>query len=111
MVIIPLKQIPAQRLQVVLDGQNCTIALYWRWGRVYCDLSVDATKISSSIVCLAMQPLPPFSTLDFKGQLCFIDTLGNEHPQWQGLGERWQLMYLSEGETLDSVIAGAAENA
>ena len=108
MVSIPLKQIPAQRLQVVLDGQNCTIVLYLRWGRVYCDLSVDATKISSSIVCLELEAFPPFPTLNFKGKLCFVDTLGNEHPQWQGLGERWQLMYLSDSETLESV-AGAVD--
>lgn len=111
MVQIPLQSIPSQRLQVVLGGQNVTLAFYWRFGRLYCDLSVDAIQVLGGQLCLDMQPFPPYPTLNFKGKLFFVDTLGNSYPQWNGLGERWQLCYLSEDETLESVISGAVANA
>lgn len=111
MVIIPLQAIPAQRLQVVLDGQNATVAFYWRWGRVYCDLSIDADKVCTGQVCLNKQPFPPYPSLYSSGKLMFLDMLGNEPPSWEGLGERWLLLYLSDGETLESALAGAVANA
>ena len=40
MLKIPLKQVPSQKLRVVLGGQNCTINLYYRFGNTYMDLVV-----------------------------------------------------------------------
>lgn len=100
MQIIPLQSIPAQRLQVVLDGQYCTIAVYWRWGRCYADLTVGSTPIFKGALCLHLEKINSSPNIAFSGSLYFIDTQSQDAPQWDGLGERWVLVYLSDGETL-----------
>lgn len=32
--------------------------------------------------------------LGFRGDLAFVDTAGNDDPQYAGLGTRWPLLYL-----------------
>ena len=104
MVIIPLQAVPSQILQIVLDGQETTLRFYWRWGRVYCDLTNGTNKIVSGGLCLNLQPVNPFPSAFFSGKLYFLDMLGNEPPQWEGLGTRWVLFYLSDGETLETAF-------
>ena len=105
MVEIPLQPIPAQRLNIVLDDQNCTIHLFWRWGRCYMDLSVDDTEIFTGAICQNMQAVNQSPSIYFSGSFYFIDTLAEVAPQWDGLGDRWRLLYFSAGETPASVAA------
>lgn len=109
MVIIPLQPIASQRLQIVLDGQNCTIWLYYRWGRMYLDLTVDADPVLAGALCLNKVAVNLNPSLVFKGTLYFLDMQGNEAPQYAGLGDRWQLLYFSDGETPESVYAASQE--
>lgn len=97
---IPLQPIPAQTLQIVLDGQYCTFSVYFRWGRCYLDLTVGATPVYKGILCLHAQKLNTSPTIDFSGSLYFIDMQSQDPPQWEGLGDRWMLVYLSDGEEL-----------
>ena len=103
MQIIPVQPIPAQTFQIILDGQYCTISIYWRWGRCFMDLSVGETAIFKGALCLHAQAVNQFPSQSFAGTLYFIDMLSQEPPQWEGLGERWVLAYLSEGETWEDV--------
>lgn len=107
MVIVPLQAIPAQRLQIVLDGQYCTVSVYYRWGRCYLDLTVGATPICKGALCLHGVKVNMSQSNDFQGSLYFIDTQAQSAPQWDGLGARWVLLYLSDGETLESAAEGA----
>lgn len=105
MVEIPLQKLPAQRLNIVLDDQNCTIHLFWRWGRCYMDLSVDDTEIFTGAICQNLQAVNQSPSIYFAGSLYFCDTLGDVAPQWEGLGDRWRLVYLSAEETATSAFA------
>ena len=105
MKIVPLQAMPAQRLQIVLDGQYCTLSVYWRWGRCYADLSVGATPVFAGMLCLHGVKVNISPSVTFSGSLIFVDTQAQDAPQWQGLGTRWQLLYLSEGETLEAAVA------
>ena len=101
---IPLSQIPAQTLNVVLAGQYCTLSLYWRQTRLYLDLSVGPVEICRGAVCQnraeVVQPYVP----NFSGRLHFFDTEGDRPPQWNGVhtgaSGRWLLVYVEEGEAL-----------
>ena len=46
MIQIPLKNLPSQELQVVLDGQQCTIFVYWRFGLMFLDRRVPRGRVS-----------------------------------------------------------------
>lgn len=106
MIEIPLQALPAQRLNIVLDGQNCTIHVYWRFGRCYMDLAVDSNDIFCGAICQARQAINQSLSTLFSGKLYFFDTLGQDYPpQWEGLGARWRLAYFTDGETPESVAA------
>ena len=105
MVEIPLQPIPAQELQIILGGQNCTIRLYWRWWKLYMDLLVDSEPVFTSAMCQNCQWVNQSPSLIFSGGLMFADGLGNEAPRWDGLGDRWGLIYFSADEMADPLAA------
>ena len=105
---IPLQAIPSQELQVILDGQNCTISLYWRWWKTYCDLLVDSEPVFTGAVCQNLQWINQSPSILFSGGLIFVDTLGGEAPRWDGLGDRWRLLYFDADEALDPQTAAQA---
>ena len=105
MTTIPLQPIPSQELQVLLDGQPCTLSVYWRHWRLYADLYVGDEAVFLGAVCLNGQAVNQSPSADFSGTLVFVDTRGAQHPRWDGLGDRWRLVYLPDGETLESAVA------
>jgi len=117
MVEIPLQQLPSQELRVVLEGTlNCTLFLYWRDWRLYADLDVGAESVFRGCVCLNGQAVNQSPSAAFTGKLVFIDTQGSEHPRWEGLGDRWALLYLTKEECsgyplVRDAVAAALEEA
>ena len=98
MLEIPLQPVPAQELQVLLDDQACTLALHWRHWRLYADLYVGDEAAFIGAVCLNGQAINQSPSTVFSGTLMFVDTLGAQHPEWEGLGDRWALLYLNSEE-------------
>ena len=108
MVEIPLQPIPAQELQCILDGQNCTLRLYWRFWKLYADLLVDSEPVFVGAVCQNLQWVNQSPSAEFSGGLIFVDALGDEAPRWDGLGSRWSLLYLDADEAKDPAAAAQA---
>ena len=108
MVEIPLQPIPAQEVQVILDAQNCTLSVYWRFGRLYADLLVDSEPIFTGAICQNLQWVNQSPSYLFSGGLMFVDALGEEAPRWEGLGSRWSLLYLDAEEAKDPLAAARA---
>lgn len=98
MQIIPLTGIPAQRLFVVLNGQSCTIRVYQKSTGLYLDLVLGGTTILSGVLCRDRVRCVRQAYLGFVGDLAFMDTQGSDDPEYSGLGSRWELMYLEEGD-------------
>lgn len=98
MIEIPLSPIPGQRLQIVLDDQNVTLQLRQKGARLYIDLDVSGTPVMGGAICSDRTNVKQFKTMPFRGGLYFVDTKGRDAPQFEGLGTRWVLMYLSEEE-------------
>lgn len=115
MQIVPLAPQPSQNLQIVLGGQNCQISVYSKLGyaytddpftsfltpntNLYFDLSVAGEPITSTALCLDLKRLLiNRQYLGFVGDFMFIDTAGDNAPQFAGLGARYVLLYLSAAD-------------
>ena len=98
MLIIPLTKTPAQTTSVQLGSQSCQITLVQRGTGLYLDLSVSGKAILQGRLCHDRTMLIRRNYLKFIGDLSFYDTLGTTDPFYDGLGDRWQLGYLSPDE-------------
>lgn len=95
---ISTQPVPSQILSVVLGGQNCQIAIYQKTQGLFVDLNVNGLDISTAVIAHDVVPLVPTDYLGFVGQLIFTDTQGNSDPTYDGLGSRYQLVYLTDVE-------------
>ena len=101
MQFIPLQAIPNQTLQVVLSGQACTINVYAKSTGVFADLLVNDAAIVTGQQCVNQVPIVRRKYLGFSGDIAFLDTQGDEDPQYTGFGDlttRWQLLYLTPAD-------------
>jgi hypothetical protein len=108
---LPIKAVPSQQLSASLNGQSVTISIYQLGmppvAELYCDISSDGAAIANCRKCRAYSgsatEAPPFLLLDsrywgFEGDFLFVDTLGDEDPQYAGLGARWLLLYFAPAD-------------
>lgn len=95
---VPLRPLANQTLQVLLDNQACTIDLHQTPYGIFFDLSVNGTAIVRRVICQNRNRLVRSKYLGFSGDLVFTDTQGNLDPVYSGLGERYQLVWLSADE-------------
>ena len=95
---ISLKPLRAQRFDVSLDGQNCSVRLNQRSNGLYIDLTADNKTVMQGVICLNGNKLVRYGYLPFRGELFFVDLEGSNDPFWTGLGTRYRLYYLSAAE-------------
>lgn len=106
---VPLSALESQTLQILLNGQQCALSVYTKTGYeltdaieletviqiIYFDLTVNGVDITNTQNCVNLaRLLLNRQYLGVVGDFVFIDTQGNEDPQWEGLGTRWVLVYL-----------------
>lgn len=99
MLRIPLQPVPNQTLSVTLARQSCQIAVRQNGLHIYFDLQLDGEYIVRTRICRDRQRL--LLDAQYKGvvgEFAFVDTQGTADPQFAGLGDRYQLVYLPEGE-------------
>jgi hypothetical protein len=104
MLQIALQPVPSQILSVVLAGQNCQIAVYQKTQGLFVDLNVNGADISTAVLAHDVVPLVPTGYLGFSGNLIFTDTQGNSDPTYDGLGGRYQLVYLAASEVASAQL-------
>ena len=103
MLFLPVKNIPNQRFSAVLDNQNCTLEIFQRFDRLYLNLFVDDTAVVLGVICHNNLGITAVDTLAFRGMLYFTDVQGNSDPQYEGLGTRYCLVFVPEGEIIKDV--------
>ena len=96
---IPLQPVPAQSLKVKLDGQNCEMRVYYRFGSTYFDLVCNGAEVVTGAICRNRQNIIQIAQNVFKGSLFFLDMLGESDPLYTGFGERWRFFYKAAGES------------
>lgn len=99
MLKIPLKQVPSQKLRVVLGGQNCTINLYYRFGNTYMDLVVGDSVVVNGAICRNRSSVVNIANHTFAGTLHFLDLLGDSDPNYKLFNDRYILLYVSASES------------
>ena len=99
MLKIPLKQVPSQKLRVVLGGQNCTINLYYRFGNTYMDLVVGNNVVINGAICRNRSSAVNVANHVFAGALYFLDLLGDSDPNYKLFNDRYILLYVSADES------------
>ena len=95
---VPLQPVPSQSTKVVLGGQNCQILVYQKPQGVFVDINADGVDISVGTIARDAVPLISREYAGFIGNLIFIDTQGSDDPSYEGLGDRWTLVYLTAEE-------------
>lgn len=104
MEVIPLLPIAAQTLNIVLDGQYCTLSVYWKQTRLYLDLTVGGEVICAGRICQNRVDVLQIPVRGFTGSLHFWDIEGDRPPCWEQLNTRFFLVYVPEGETLPASL-------
>lgn len=95
---VPLQPVPSQSTKVVLGGQNCQILIYQKPQGCFVDINADGVDISVGTIARDAVPLISREYAGFSGNLLFIDSQGSADPSYEGLGDRWALVYLTAEE-------------
>ena len=95
---IPLQAVPSQSVRVILDSQNCQLAVYQKTQGLFVDITVDSAPIVSAILARDGVPLACRGYVGIKGNLLFVDTQGADDPDYTGLAGRFALLYLTADE-------------
>lgn len=101
---IPVSAIANQTFQVILGDQDCSFRIYTRPERaggvlrLYMDLYVNGVVVFYGALCKDGVLLPLADYIPFEGGLLFVDMEGDADPEYQGLGDRWRLLYLTQAE-------------
>lgn len=61
---------------------------------MYMTLTVNTQTLLSTVICRNLVKIVRYGYLGFVGNLVFIDTQGDSDPTYDGLGSRYQLLYV-----------------
>lgn len=100
MLFIPLQAIPNQAVTVQLNGQDCQINVYEKYFGLFLDLYVSNVLIIGGCICENANRIVRSAYLGFQGDLGFYDFQGTNNPSYQGLGGRYQLVYLAPADLI-----------
>lgn len=95
---VSIEPVKSQVISVELAGQRCAIRMIQRESFIYMDLSVNDRPVMQGVPCLYGNKMVRYSYLGFKGDLVFIDNVGQKDPSFEGLGSRFSLYYIEESE-------------
>lgn len=95
---VPLQPVPSQSVKVVLGGQNCQILVYQKPQGVFVDVAVNGVDVAVATIARDAVPLVCREYAGFAGNLLFIDSQGSADPSYDGLGSRFDLVYLTAEE-------------
>ena len=90
---IPISQEPNQTFNIDLNGQRCVFEFITRGMSLFMNFTLNDRKVIDGMICLNNVDLVQYKEFDFNGKLYFTDTQGNKDPIFNGLGERWVLIY------------------
>ena len=95
---VPLQPVPSQITKVVLGAQNCQILIYQKPQGMFVDINVNGADVVTGVIARDAVPLVSREYAGFSGNLLFIDSQGSADPSYDGLGDRFALVYLTAEE-------------
>ena len=100
---VPLQAVPSQIVTAALNNQTCQIEVVQLTTGLFLTLSVSNEVIISDVLCENLNRIVRDTYLGFSGDLFFVDTQGQDDPDFTGLADRYALMYIDPAE----IAAGA----
>lgn len=99
MLIIPLRAVPAQTVDVILGEQFATLTLRQLATGLYMDVQVSGNEVVGLVKCQNLNRIVRNSYLGFIGDLVFVDNSGengqpSQDPYFTGLDGQFTLIYL-----------------
>ena len=94
-VVIPLAATPAQTVAVALGDQSCRIDVSQRLTGLYLDLYVADVLVVAGVLCLDRNALVREQYRGFVGELLFSDSQGTSDPTYDGLADRYRLLWIA----------------
>jgi hypothetical protein len=94
MLSIPLQTTASQTLTVLLANQNVRLNIYQKTTGLFVDVFVSDTPVCTTILVHDRDRFVRSEYSGFIGDFIFVDTQGADDPVWDGLGVRYQLIYL-----------------
>lgn len=96
---IPLNAVSSQKLSITLAGQPCQLSVYTLLdGAIYMDVLLNGSPIVQCARCLNNNKIVRAAYTGFIGDFIFTDTQGSSDPTYDGLGARYQLVYLESSD-------------
>ena len=96
--IVAVQPLAYQQFSVVLNNQQCSIAIYQKSTGLFMDLTVNNVVLFTAVKCLNNTLIVRYAYLGFIGDLAFTDTQGKCDPFYTGLGSRFPLIYLAPSD-------------
>mgnify|MGYP000006640127 CR=1 FL=1 len=90
---IPLSAIPYQIVSEVINGQNCRITVRQMGTRLFTSLMVDGVEVANNVAARNGQSIVPWTQITALTKIWWEDMQGDEPPQYEGLADRWRLVY------------------
>lgn len=103
MLVVPLQPVPRQSLQVQLAAQATTLVVYQVAYGLFVDVYLGGALIAGGVLCENLNRILRSPYLDFVGDLLFVDTSGEDDPNFTGLGGRFQLVYIEASDNIPGV--------
>lgn len=98
MLIVPVRAVPNQTLQVVLANQSCVLHIWQAPSAMFVDLNVSNAPIILGAIAQNLNRIVRSLYLGFNGDFWFADTQGTSDPDYTGLGSRFLLQYLEASD-------------
>lgn len=99
MQIIPISQIGAQTLNVMLNNQVFQLRIMDKGSAgIFMDVKNGTKNIALGVLCLDRRRLINYPYRGFPGDLMFADQKGFTNPSFKGFNDRYVLYWLEPGE-------------
>lgn len=98
MLVVNAQAIPNQTFQVQLDNQNVTLNIYQQQFGLYMDVLLNNADVVTTTICQNKNRIIRDSYFGFSGDFVWYDTQGTSDPVFTGIGTRFLLIYLEEGD-------------
>lgn len=106
MQLIPLQAIPSQVLNVALNSQQCRVSVYQKFFGLFVDVYIDDTLVIGGVIAENLNRIVRSVYLGFEGDLIFADAQGADNPQYEGLGGRFEFLYLTPADLVTLGLTG-----
>ena len=98
MIEIPIKPIPNQKIDIILNKQNVRIIINYKYGNLYADVYSKGDALCYGAIIRNNTPIIKARYTGFDGNLFMHDMNSTLDPDYELLGKRYRLVYLTNEE-------------